>query len=132
MQALARDGVFQFEGFRFDLQSRVLFRRDEAGAFVPMAVGSRALDVLDVLLDRAGSLVLRDAFMAAVWPGDGGRGHQSEHANCHTTPGPRRGTDRTELHPDYPRAGLPVRRPGDPGRGEYLGTTDKRPTAATR
>ena len=68
MQALARDGVFQFEGFRFDLQSRVLFRRDEAGAFVPMAVGSRALDVLDVLLDRAGSLVLRDAFMAAVWP----------------------------------------------------------------
>jgi DNA-binding winged helix-turn-helix (wHTH) protein len=68
MKALAQGGVFQFEGFRIDRQSRVLLRREEAGAFVPMAVGSRALDVLDVLLDRAGNLVLRDEFMAAVWP----------------------------------------------------------------
>jgi adenylate cyclase len=68
MDALAKGGFFQFEGFRLDRQSRVLFRRDEAGAFVPIAVGSRALDVLDVLLDRAGNLVLRDAFMATVWP----------------------------------------------------------------
>jgi DNA-binding winged helix-turn-helix (wHTH) protein len=67
MKALAQGGVFQFEGFRLDRRSRVLFRRDETGAFVPMAVGSRALDVLDVLLDRAGNLVLRDEFMAAVW-----------------------------------------------------------------
>ena len=65
---MARRGVFQFEGFRLDRQSRVLFRRDEAGAFVPIVVGSRALDVLDVLLDRAGNLVLRDELMAAVWP----------------------------------------------------------------
>jgi len=65
---VARGGVFQFEDFRLDRQSRVLFRRDEVGAFVPMAVGSRALDVLDVLLDRAGNLVLRDELMAAVWP----------------------------------------------------------------
>src|SRR4029077_415185 len=50
-------------------QSRVLFRRDEAGAFVPMAVGSRAPDVLEVLSERAGNLVLRDELMAAVWPG---------------------------------------------------------------
>ena len=69
MKALAQGGVFQFEGFRLDRRSRVLFRRDEGGAFVPMAVGSRGLDVLDVLLDRAGNLVLRDAFIAAVWPG---------------------------------------------------------------
>jgi adenylate cyclase len=68
MKALAQGGVFQFERFRLDRQSRVLFRRDEAGAFVPMAIGSRALDVLDVLLDRAGNVVLRDALMAAVWP----------------------------------------------------------------
>jgi adenylate cyclase len=68
VKARGEGGVFQFEGFRLDRQSRVLFRRDEAGAFVPMAVGSRALDVLDVLLDRAGNLVLRDELMAAVWP----------------------------------------------------------------
>jgi hypothetical protein len=40
---VARRGVFQFENFLLDRQSRELFRRDEAGAFVPMAVGSRAL-----------------------------------------------------------------------------------------
>jgi TolB-like protein/tetratricopeptide (TPR) repeat protein len=68
VKARGQGGGFQFEGFRLDRQSRVLFRRDEAGAFVPMAVGSRALDVLDVLLDRAGNLVLRDELMAAVWP----------------------------------------------------------------
>jgi DNA-binding winged helix-turn-helix (wHTH) protein len=60
MKTLACGGVFEFEDFRLDRQSRVLFRRDEVGAFVPMAVGSRALDVLDVLLDQAGNLVLRD------------------------------------------------------------------------
>jgi TolB-like protein/Flp pilus assembly protein TadD len=45
-----------------------LFRRDEAGAFVPVATGLRALEVLDVLVGRAGDLVSRDEFMAAVWP----------------------------------------------------------------
>ena len=68
MKALSQSGVFQFEGFRLDRQSRVLFRREEAGGFVPMAVGSRTLEVLDVLLGRAGNLVLRDEFIAAVWP----------------------------------------------------------------
>jgi pentatricopeptide repeat protein len=68
MDALAKSGVFLFEGFRLDRQSRALFRRDEAGVFVPIAVGSRALEVLDVLVERAGDLVSRDEFMAAVWP----------------------------------------------------------------
>src|SRR6516165_5997334 len=64
----ARGGIFLFEAFRLDQQARALFRRDEAGAFVPMAVGSRALDVLGVLVERAGDLVSRDEFMTAVWP----------------------------------------------------------------
>ena len=42
------DGIFLFEGFRLD--RRGLFRRDERGVFLPMAIGSRALDVLGVLL----------------------------------------------------------------------------------
>src|SRR5215469_13923794 len=68
MKALGQDGVFEFEGFRLDRQSRVLFRRNESGAFVPIVVGSRALEVLGVLLGRAGNLVSRDEFMTAVWP----------------------------------------------------------------
>jgi DNA-binding winged helix-turn-helix (wHTH) protein len=68
MDALTKGGVFQFEGFRLDRQARVLFRRDKDGAFVPIAIGGRALEVLDVLVERAGDLVLRDELMAAIWP----------------------------------------------------------------
>ena len=68
MDALAKSGVFLFEAFRLDRQARVLFRRGETGAFVPIVVGSRAFEVLDVLVGRAGDLVSRDEFMAAVWP----------------------------------------------------------------
>jgi adenylate cyclase len=68
MVALTKGNVFLFEGFRLDRQARTLSRRDPAGAFVPIAVGSRALDILGVLVGRAGDLVSRDEFMAAVWP----------------------------------------------------------------
>jgi TolB-like protein/DNA-binding winged helix-turn-helix (wHTH) protein len=68
MGALGRGGTFLFEGFRLDRNAGALFRRDDVGAFVPMAVGSRALEVLDVLVERAGDLVSRDEFMTAVWP----------------------------------------------------------------
>ena len=68
MDALATGGVFLFEAFRLDRQARTLSRRDEAGAFVAIAIGSRAFEVLDLLVGRAGDLVSRDEFMAAVWP----------------------------------------------------------------
>jgi adenylate cyclase len=68
MDALGGGDVFVFEGFRLDRQARVLYRSDEVGAFVPIAFGSRAFEVLDVLVGRAGDLVSRDEFMAAVWP----------------------------------------------------------------
>jgi DNA-binding winged helix-turn-helix (wHTH) protein len=57
MAALATGDVFLFEGFRLD--RRALFRRDERGVFVPIAIGSRALDVLGLLVGRAGDLVAR-------------------------------------------------------------------------
>ena len=68
MGALGRGGIFLFEGFRLDRNAGVLFRRREDGAFVPVAMGSRALDVLGVLVGQAGGLVTRDQFMTAVWP----------------------------------------------------------------
>jgi len=67
MQALAVGETFLFEAFRLD--RRGLFRRDESGAFVPVAIGSRALDVLRVLIAAEGDLVSKGEIMAAVWPG---------------------------------------------------------------
>src|SRR5271155_2859600 len=66
MAALATSDIFLFEDLRLD--RRGLFRRDERGAFLPMALGARALDVLGVLVGRAGDLVSRDEIIAAVWP----------------------------------------------------------------
>ena len=66
MGALARDDTFLFEGFLFD--RRRLFRRDQRGALVPVAVGGRALDVLGVLVERHGEILSKAEIMAAVWP----------------------------------------------------------------
>src|SRR5262249_53792061 len=41
----------------------------KAGALVPVPIGSRALDVLDVLISRPGELLSKQAIMQAVWPG---------------------------------------------------------------
>jgi TolB-like protein len=68
MDALAMNGIFLFEGFRLDRRGGGLFKRDERGALVPMAIGSRALDVLGVLVGRPGDLVSRDEILAAAWP----------------------------------------------------------------
>jgi TolB-like protein len=86
MGALSGGDVFLFEGFRLDRQARVLFRRDEAGVFAPVTVGSRALEVLDVLVGRAEELVSRNEFMAAVWPCS--RGCSLEPASAVVDPGP--------------------------------------------
>jgi TolB-like protein len=67
MGAPATADVFLFEGFRLD--RRGLFRRDKNGAFIPIAIGSRALEVLHTLVERPGELVSRDEMLATVWPG---------------------------------------------------------------
>src|SRR5215467_8635125 len=67
MTVLGTGEIFLFEGFRLD--RRGLFRRDERRVFVPIAIGSRALDVLCVLVEARGTLVSKDEIMAAVWPG---------------------------------------------------------------
>ncbi len=57
-----------FGGFRLDRRIGVLFRRDERGTFVPLAMGSRALEILSVLVEWPGELVSRAEIIAAVWP----------------------------------------------------------------
>jgi DNA-binding winged helix-turn-helix (wHTH) protein len=60
--------IYLFEGFRLDRFDGGLFRQDERGVFVPVAIGARALDVLAVLVERAGALVFKDEIIGAVWP----------------------------------------------------------------
>ena len=69
MDGLGSADVLLFEGFRFDLSGGELFRLDPAGIAVPVMIGSRALGLLRLLVERQGKLVSKDAIMAAVWPG---------------------------------------------------------------
>ena len=61
--------VFLFEDFRLDRHAGGLFWHDITGGSTPVAIGSRALDVLSVLVVRHGELVSKDEIMCAVWPG---------------------------------------------------------------
>jgi DNA-binding winged helix-turn-helix (wHTH) protein len=61
--------VVRFSGFRFDGRRGVLSRQNEDGGFSPVAIGSRALDLLGLLIDRHGDVVSRDEILNTVWPG---------------------------------------------------------------
>jgi TolB-like protein/DNA-binding winged helix-turn-helix (wHTH) protein/Flp pilus assembly protein TadD len=69
MDALASANVSLFDGFRFDRRGGVLSRRDERGMYASVVIGSRALGILGVLIDRSGDLVSRAEILEAVWPG---------------------------------------------------------------
>jgi adenylate cyclase len=67
MDARTSPDSFLFGQYRFD-RLRGLFRFDLAGHPVPVSLGSRALDVLRVLIERHGDLVSKDEIMTTVWP----------------------------------------------------------------
>src|SRR5690242_6054580 len=52
MVALASADISFFEDFCFDRRGGALSRRDERGVYLPIAIGSRALEVLGVLVER--------------------------------------------------------------------------------
>lgn len=54
--------IIRFGAFRFSLTARTLDRHGE-----PLAIGGRALDILAVLLERAGEIVSHRELMAKVW-----------------------------------------------------------------
>jgi len=58
--------IFLFEGFRLDRGG--LFWLDQAGIATPVALGSRALDLLGLLVSRYGELISKYDIMQAVWP----------------------------------------------------------------
>jgi TolB-like protein/DNA-binding winged helix-turn-helix (wHTH) protein len=67
MDTLASSDIFLFEGFRLDRRAGGLFRCGH-GEDTPIEIGSRALDILGVLVARAGEIVSKDEISAAVWP----------------------------------------------------------------
>jgi TolB-like protein/DNA-binding winged helix-turn-helix (wHTH) protein len=67
METPTSGDVFLFEGFRLDRSG--LSRRDQNGSFIPIVIGSRALEVLHTLVERSGELVARAEILDAVWPG---------------------------------------------------------------
>jgi pentatricopeptide repeat protein len=69
MDAPVSADVFLFEVFQFDRRAGTLFRREPSGTLVPVAIGSRALAVLDALVASQGDLVSKEDIMDAVWPG---------------------------------------------------------------
>jgi TolB-like protein/DNA-binding winged helix-turn-helix (wHTH) protein len=68
MDCYSSSDVFLFEGYRFDSPLGRLVRLDEAGVVEPVVIGGRALDLLRLLLERAGQLVSKNEIMEAVWP----------------------------------------------------------------
>jgi TolB-like protein/DNA-binding winged helix-turn-helix (wHTH) protein len=58
-----------FEGLRFDRAAGCLYRTNGSEVAEPLELGSRALAVLALLVERQGQLVSKDAIFAAVWPG---------------------------------------------------------------
>src|SRR4029450_1649875 len=56
--------VYEFGDFRLDRGKRVLLRRD--GASVPLT--SKAFDTLSYLVEHAGTVLVKDELMQAVWP----------------------------------------------------------------
>jgi DNA-binding winged helix-turn-helix (wHTH) protein len=58
-----------FEGFRLDRRGGCLFRLDQEGVAAPVVLGSRALNLLGLLVERKGELVSKDEIMEAVWAG---------------------------------------------------------------
>lgn len=97
------DAVLHFGPYAFHLQQRLVLEGDQ-----PLRLGGRALDILQVLVERAGSVVSKDELIARVWPrsvveeinlrvhiaalrrvfrdGQGGRDGQGEHCYIATIP----------------------------------------------
>ena len=68
MKMRASSDIFLFEEFRLDRLGGGLFRRNDHGASVPVAIGSRALDILVALIERRGDIVSKEEILAAGWP----------------------------------------------------------------
>jgi TolB-like protein len=68
MKMSASSEIFLFGEFRLDRAGGGLFRLDADGVFVPVAIGSRALEILGALVERRGDIVPKEEIIGAGWP----------------------------------------------------------------
>jgi TolB-like protein/DNA-binding winged helix-turn-helix (wHTH) protein/cytochrome c-type biogenesis protein CcmH/NrfG len=61
--------IFLIEGFRFDRAGGCLLRTSGPGAADPVALGSRALALLGLLVERQDQLVTKEEIFRVVWSG---------------------------------------------------------------
>jgi len=64
----ASSEIFLFGEFRLDRAGGGLFRRNDDGVFVPVALGSRALEILAALVARRGDIVPKEEIIRTGWP----------------------------------------------------------------
>jgi adenylate cyclase len=69
MNKLGSADSILLDGFRLDRRAGCLFRLDQQGLAAPVVLGSRAFNLLSLLVERQGELVSKDDIMKAVWPG---------------------------------------------------------------
>jgi predicted ATPase/DNA-binding winged helix-turn-helix (wHTH) protein len=63
LRDLNSDTVLHFGPYAFHLNQRLVLEGDQ-----PLRLGGRALDILQVLVEHAGSVVSKEALIARVWP----------------------------------------------------------------
>jgi DNA-binding winged helix-turn-helix (wHTH) protein len=69
MGVTATTGTYRFGLFRLDARGTGVSRLDDDGAWIPVAIGARARDLLSLFVRRNGEVLPRDEIMQAVWPG---------------------------------------------------------------
>src|SRR5262249_57383014 len=78
----AMNTIHEFGPYRLDAEAEMLFRESE-----PIALGRRAVMLLRLLIERAGTPVSKDALMQAGLAGAGDRGEQTDGADRRTAAG---------------------------------------------
>jgi hypothetical protein len=98
----AADATLEFGRFRI-----LLRRRRLVADGVPIALGTRALDLLLALVEADGSLVTKEELMSRVWPDIVVAEGEPEGSDLPVAQGSRR---RAQFYPDRIRPRLPVHR----------------------
>jgi TolB-like protein len=69
MDGVRSTDILLSDRFRLDRRGGCLFRLDHKGGAAPVALGSRAISLLRLLIEQKGELVSKDTIMETVWSG---------------------------------------------------------------